>query len=109
MTAVSYRALHSDGKFCDSLPDIVFEGSEGIFFDETGEKFVWPNRNYGSVPKELSKVKHAAFTGDKGENPICLISKQTEMFVHESDRRNLTLVYKIADRILAQYFPDHEM
>ncbi len=109
ITAVSYRDLHKNGKFSDFLPDIIFEGSEGIFFDDMGEKFVWLNKNYGLVPKELFKVKHAAFAGDKGKNPICLISKQTEMFVHESDRRNLTLVYKIADRILAHYFPDHKM
>ena len=109
MTAVVYRDVHKDGKFSDFLPDIIFEGSEGIFFYNTGEKFVWANKNYGLIPKELSKVKHAAFTGDKGKNPICLISKQTEMFVHESDRRNLTVVYKIVDRMLAHYFPDHTM
>lgn len=110
MTAVSYRGLHKDGKFSDSLPDIIFEGSEGIYFDKIGEKVVWPNRNYGSIPKDLAiSDVNAPFTGDKGKNPICLISKQTEMFVHESDRRNLTLVYKIADRILAHYFPDHKM
>ena len=98
MKAVPYRSKRLDGRFSDRLPDIKLEGSEGIFFHEKGKSLIWHNENYGPVPKDLHKVTHAAFTGDKGPNPLCVMTQKTASFISEDDEKNLTLIYKLVDR-----------
>ena len=100
MKAVPYRSLHKGGRFSDWLPDIKIEGSEGIFFAESKNELCWKNVNYGPIPKNLSRVNHAAFSGDKGENPIFVATKNTIEFIDEKDAMDLTVVYKIIDRLI---------
>lgn len=100
MKAVPYRVNHLNGKYSDYLPDIKLEGSEGIFFDERGSSLIWENKNFRKVTNKLNEVNHAAFSGDKGPNPICVMSNKTIEFIEENDKLNLTLIYKLADRIL---------
>ena len=56
------------GQEADKLPDIKLHNSEGVFDDRVGS-LSFQNPFYGPVPEDLSIVKHAAFTGDKGPNP----------------------------------------
>jgi predicted AlkP superfamily phosphohydrolase/phosphomutase len=100
MCAVPYRSLNEDGKFSDCMPDIIFEGNDGIFFDERGDTVIRPNENYGSVPYDLTKAKDDMFTGHKGYHPICLLTKNTAAYLEDSDKRDLTLVYKLVERVL---------
>lgn len=100
MTAVPYRSKRTNGKFSDWLPDIKLEGSEGIFFHSDLKNLVEPNRFYGEIPKELSEVKYNPFTGDKGPNPILVSSKESIEYINKDDPHDLTLVYKIAEKIL---------
>lgn len=98
--AVPYRKRLKTAKYEKYLPDIIFEGSEGIFFDDGGSTLFRRNKNYGSVPRELGLVTHAAHSGDKGVNPICLMDSALAGLVSEFDAKNLTLVYNLTERVL---------
>jgi predicted AlkP superfamily phosphohydrolase/phosphomutase len=100
MMAVPYRSKNLDGQYSDWLPDIKIEKSEGIYFHTDGPALVYPNKNYGPIPKDLRKVTYNPFTGDKGANPICLMTNNTANLVRDNDAKNLTLVYKLVNRIL---------
>ncbi|KLU02920.1 hypothetical protein RISK_005216 [Rhodopirellula islandica] len=97
LLATAYRR-HFSGPESVRLPDIKFQNSEGIFFDETVSKLIAENPNYGDVPKSLRSVNHAAFTGDKGASPICVLTSSTKHLIEDTDPRDLTLVYRLADR-----------
>lgn len=98
MIAVPYRSKKINSLYNKYLPDIIFERSEGVHFDDDGEKLIWKNDNYElNVPKQLINVKHAAFSGDKGKKPLLIISENLKEF-EDTDKNNLTLVYKIVDR-----------
>lgn len=100
MIAIPYRRNVTDGRFVDSLPDITFQGSEGIFFLNDGKSLTWENPNYGPIPEKVGEVNHAAFSGDKGRNPICVMSQSAYQKCSDNDSSNLTLIYKLAERIL---------
>jgi len=100
MIATPYRSANLDGKFSDALPDIMLSCSEGIFFYNSGNRIVWENPEYGPIPKDLQKVVHAAFTGDKGCNPVCLMDCQAAAYLSEHEPKNLTTVYNLAHQIL---------
>jgi predicted AlkP superfamily phosphohydrolase/phosphomutase len=99
MVAVPYRR-NFEGAEAHRLPDIKLLNSEGVFFDEAVDSLAYRNPNYGPIPEDLSLVKHAAFTGDKGPHPICLLSKSAGEVVKEEDPKDLTLIYRIAERLL---------
>lgn len=100
MTAIPYRSQQNKGKFWEFLPDIKFQGSEGIFFHEKITQLIFENPNYGPIPKQLSKVTHAAFSGDKGANPVCVMTKKTKEYISEKQKKDLTLIYKLVNKIL---------
>ncbi len=100
MNAVPYRQNHLGQKHSDCLPDIKIEGSEGVFFSEKLKTLIRENENYGPIPKDLSKVNHAAFTGDKGPNPIFVCSKNVVDYMEDDDSKDLTVIYNLINRIL---------
>jgi predicted AlkP superfamily phosphohydrolase/phosphomutase len=100
MVAKPFRSKIEECKYIDFFPDIILEGAEGVFFYNSGPDIVWSNPKFRSIPKDLQDVKEAAFTGDKGKHPICLISKSLSEIVNSIEERNLTLIYKLADKIL---------
>mgnify|MGYP001960876493 CR=1 FL=1 len=100
LAAVCYRAKYHGAKFEKYLPDIVINGAEGIFFDERATKIITRNVNYGAVPKDLKLVTHAAYTGDKGVNPVCIVNRELLDRVIPEDYKNLTLVYRLVERVL---------
>ena len=75
MVAKPYRSLLS-GQEADKLPDIKLHNSEGVFFDDRVGSLSFQNPFYGPVPEDLSIVKHAAFTGDKGPNPSAWLARK---------------------------------
>jgi hypothetical protein len=70
-----------------------------VFFDESVSSLAAQNPHYGPVPEVMSAVRHAAFTGDKGENPVCLMSKKTSLHVMDDDPRDLSLIYRLVERL----------
>ena len=101
MRAVPYRRRF-DGPHTDKLPDIKFEDADGIFFNEGVEKLIYPNPRYGPVPLAMAEVDSSDFTGTKGDQPLCVVTKNTANLVRSGDARDLTLIYHLADRATCQ-------
>ena len=94
LRAVKYRTFH-EGHFKDKLPDIKFENSEAIFFDNSLDAFVVKNKSYGPIPITLSSVKHAAFTGDKSETPLNIASSNLTRYIDNDNIYDLTFIYEL--------------
>lgn len=91
-----YRKSFPNAKYNNELPDILLDGADGIYFDNASNQIFRPNPNYKTIPKDLSQVKHAAFTGDKGSKPFVLFSKGLESKSNNMTIDDLTLVYHVA-------------
>ena len=98
--AYAYRKQHEGAKFSRNLPDICFSGAEGVFFDAGCPELFQKNKHYGPIPKKVENIVTNPFTGDKGMNPICLMTGSTSSLVEPNDKLDLTLVYKLVDRVL---------
>jgi hypothetical protein len=97
MIAEPYRRRF-EGAAAVKLPDIKFAGSEGVFFDEAVSGLAVRNPWYGPVPTDLETVRHAAFTGDKGPHPVCVMTRRTVQLLAPNDPRDLTLIYRMVER-----------
>jgi predicted AlkP superfamily phosphohydrolase/phosphomutase len=100
LRAIKYRINYRHAKFQKYLPDIIFEGAEGIYFDDKGKSVIRRNPNYGSVPTELEKININPFTGEKGRHPLCLLTSKTTQLVSENNSYDLTLIYELTKRVL---------
>jgi predicted AlkP superfamily phosphohydrolase/phosphomutase len=110
MSAVPYRGRDefADAPFRDKLPDIKIENAEGIVsnlfiptnLDNDFTRFIQPNPSFGPVPANLQETRGKPMTGDKGQ-PLLLITRATADHVRDDDPRNLTLVHKLVERIVA--------
>jgi hypothetical protein len=98
MRARPHRQHHLGARFSDSLPDIVIEKPDSIFFDSRSNQLVRPNPNYGPLPR-LRKVNEDTFSGQKGRHPILLMDFKTQALLREDDPHDLTLVYHLVDRM----------
>lgn len=99
MVAKPYRSLHSGYSFSHCLPDIILENFEGMHFESDGKSLTWKNEDYfREIPKSLQYVNRSEFTGDKGKNPVFVISNNLTNYIDSKDDNKLTLVYKITER-----------
>ena len=99
MVAVQYRRKY-DGAFACRMPDIVLDNSEGICFYDSVACLTAPNPGYGPISEKLADVGIATFSGAKGEHPICLVSKDIVRYLETEDTKDLTLVYRLAERLI---------
>ena len=97
VTAKPYRREFAGTKYVDHLPDVILEKPDEMHIVGHGET-IRNNPNYGPIPA-LSEVKEDMFTGQKGRKPVFMISPGLDQFVQQDDRKDLTLVYKIAERL----------
>jgi len=97
VTAKPYRRDFAYAKYVDHLPDIILEKPDELHIVGHGET-IRNNPNYGPIPA-LSEVKEDMFTGQKGRKPVFMISPGLGQFVQADDRKDLTLVYKLAERL----------
>jgi predicted AlkP superfamily phosphohydrolase/phosphomutase len=100
MIAEPYRCRF-EGAAAAKLPDIKLAGSEGVFFDDAVRGLAVRNPCYGPVPTDLETVRHAAFTGDKGPHPVCVMTQRTAKLVAPNDPRDLTLIYRLVEKACA--------
>ncbi|MEM1388395.1 MAG: alkaline phosphatase family protein [Pseudomonadota bacterium] len=95
-----FRRQH-EGSFAErELPDIALSGPDTHFFVGTGP-LIRDNPNDRATPQDLRFV-HNPFSGIKGRNPILTMDNATGALVQEADARNMTLAYKLVDRIYAE-------
>ena len=98
--ARSFRRRYRGSYAERELPDIEVFGPDTHFFMGTGP-LLSDNPNYRETPADL-KFVHNPYSGVKGRNPILCMDRETAALVAESDARNMTLAYKLLDRIYAQ-------
>lgn len=97
VTAKPYRRKFADANYADHLADIILDKPDELHFVGYGE-VIRSNPNYGPIPP-LSEVKEDMFTGQKGRNPLFMVSPKLASLVKQDDTRDLTLVYKLAERL----------
>jgi predicted AlkP superfamily phosphohydrolase/phosphomutase len=102
MKAVPFRSKHCDTNFSDYLPDILIEKPDSIFFSGDGNKLIYPNPSYGPIPDDLKIVGSDMYSGIKGRHPILLMDNKTSALLRDDDPTNLTVVYKLIDRIFSK-------
>ncbi|MEQ8755508.1 MAG: alkaline phosphatase family protein [Coleofasciculus sp. G1-WW12-02] len=95
-----YRQNYRSAKFADLLPDIWIDNPDSIFFEEKGQ-FVEENKDYKPI-ESLSQVTRDQYTGAKGRHPLLCINPELYRYVEDGDPWDLTLVYKIIERAMAQ-------
>lgn len=101
MVAVPYRRKFEAKEFTDKLPDIKFNGAEGVFFDDQISELVVPNSRYGPLTNEVSDIVHAAHTGDKGPSPLLVLKSDLKISQSGETPRDLTTVYDLFTKIMA--------
>ena len=100
MKAKPYRCLYPDAKFYDRLPDIKIHCSDEYFVSSDPGKFVRPNPDYAPLTK-IDHVKGGMHSGQKGRHPLFCCDNETAKLIKEDDALDLTLVYKLTERIFA--------
>ncbi len=97
MEAKPYRKLYPDAKYNDYLPDIKIHCPTSIFAVSEGP-FIRPNEDDAPLPN-LNNVKGGMHSGQKGEHPLFCCDQKTATMIQDKDTKDLTLVYKLTERI----------
>ena len=97
LKAVPYRRRFKDSRYVDYLPDIKVDCSESIFF-KNGGPCISKNPDFTRL-KNLKKVRGSMHSGQKGRHPLFCCDGQTAKLIRDSDPHDLTLVYKLTERI----------
>lgn len=92
-----YRSKHSQARFKDHLPDLILNKTDELHIVNRGA-FIYHNPNYGPIP-EIKEIRDDMFTGQKGRDPIFLMNTNLAKLVNEGDPNNLTLAYKLTERV----------
>jgi hypothetical protein len=100
VTANPYRRKFTGRAYADHLPDIKLDKGDELHCVGVGE-FIRSNPNYGPIPP-LSEVKEDMFTGQKGSRPLFMVNKDLASMIEPDDSRDLTLVYKLTERLFKQ-------
>ena len=98
MEAKPYRRNYQDSKYQEHLPDIKVHCPDEIFFSSFDGPFIRPNPEYKALPA-IDKIKGGMHTGQKGRHPIFICNDAVANKITTQDPRDLTLVYKLTERI----------
>lgn len=96
MQARPYRERHLDSLYERILPDIWIDAPDDLFFEGSGA-FVEKNPYFKPLT-DLAMIHKDMYAGLKGKHPVFITDSTTESLFLEKDPRDLTLVYKLADR-----------
>lgn len=99
VTAQPYRARYLDARYSDYLPDVWLDKPDTMF-PFRSDAFVTENPWYGPVAS-VNGLPMSIYTGLKGRHPLLCCDQATANAADASDDRNLTLAYKLINRILA--------
>lgn len=100
MCAKPYRTQFEGSKYYDHLPDVKVHCSDEIFFASGPGAFVRPNPGYGPLPV-ISGISGGMHSGQKGRHPLFCCDPNTAQLITSDDPRDLTLVYKLTERIFS--------
>ena len=100
LNARPYRCQHAGARFQALLPDVWIDHPDTVFFDQGMSPFMEPNGDYGPL-RSFASITRDMFTGIKGRHPICCVDPATAERQEEGDPSDLTLVYRLVDRIMS--------
>jgi len=97
MSLKLYRDTFEGVKYQDHLPDLILGEFDELHMVGKGD-FIYRNPNYGPVPP-LSEIEEDMFSGQKGSHPLFFMNQKLAALVQEDDPDNLTLVYRLMERV----------
>lgn len=100
IVARPYRRLFSNARYKDFLPDIKLHWSDSIFIPGKHGNFIRPNEDWAPL-SDLSTVKGGMHSGQKGRHPLFCCDSKTASLISQDDSLDLTLVYKLTERIFS--------
>lgn len=98
ITAAPYRKKKVASRYESLCPDIKLSQSEGNFIASSQGPFVRRNPNYGDI-KDISRITGGMHSGNKNPYPFFCTDHNTLQLINPDDPRDLTLVYKLIQRI----------
>jgi predicted AlkP superfamily phosphohydrolase/phosphomutase len=99
MVARPYRQRHRDSPFHHILPDVWLDIPDDIFCEGSG-KFIEENPYYKPVTA-LAEIHKDMYSGLKGKHPLFITDAITNSLIRSSDPRDLTIVYRLVDRVFS--------
>ena len=82
------------------LPDVKIHCSDEYFFSRYPGDFVRPNPDYKPL-ESIANVSGGMHSGQKGRHPLFCCDRETAKLIREDDPLDLTLVYKLTERIFS--------
>ena len=98
MQAKPYRSQFEGAKFHSHLPDVKIHCSDEIFCASGPGAFIRANPGYAPLPS-IAKIQGGMHSGQKGRHPVFCCDMQTGALISDQDPLDLTLVYKLTERI----------
>lgn len=99
--AEPYRRQRKGCRYYDQLADIRLVHKPSLFVASTKGPFFSPNPNYKLVP-DMTGVSGGMHSGNKTAYPFFAADPETAKLIREDDPKDLTLVYKLTERIFAE-------
>lgn len=100
LKARPYRERYSDAYYSDVLPDIWIDHPDTVFFEGEGD-FISANRAYRPITS-FECVDRDMYTGIKGKQPLLCVDSKTASYLKKKDPMNLTVAYKVIERIMSK-------
>jgi predicted AlkP superfamily phosphohydrolase/phosphomutase len=96
--AVPYRRNYHGTRYYDQMADIAIIHEQSIFVAGKSGPFFSENPNYGPV-SDMSASPGGMHTGNKTRFPFFATDSDTAKLIRPEDPKDLTLVYKLTERI----------
>lgn len=101
ISAVPLRNKFINEKFEENIPDIWINAPDIYFFRNIGKNFIQKNDWYRPITKgSFASAPSSMFTGIKGKNPLCILSKGLKKYVLEDDDMDLSIIYFLTNRYM---------
>ena len=92
------KELFQGDKFKNLVPDILVSKPLNMKSMTTTTSQFYTKNKWFDKPIDLKEVKHDNWTGSKKPNAMFYFTPELESLIHQEDKKDLTLTYKIADR-----------
>jgi predicted AlkP superfamily phosphohydrolase/phosphomutase len=101
MRCEPYRRRFQSSRYYQELADIRIIHKQSVFVSSANGPFFSKNPGYAQV-EDFSNVKGGMHSGNKTMYPFFITDPQTANLIKDGDPTDLTLVYKLTERIFDQ-------
>jgi len=102
IVALPYRRYYKQSRYYNELADVRIVHKQSIFVASKNGSFFSKNPNYGPIPSLPSQVG-GMHTGNKTMYPFFVTDSKTAKLIKDDDPNDLTLVYKLTERIFSTF------